>query len=48
MVRLTALLLALVVLYYVTVDKEPVPDFTYKEPSIITVEELPPIREDNK
>jgi hypothetical protein len=45
---LIALLLVLGVLYSKTIsNNEPMPDFTYKEPSIITVEELPPIREDN-
>ena len=47
MVRLTALLLALVVLYYATVDREPKLDFTYEEPSVITVIELPPIEDMN-
>jgi hypothetical protein len=49
MVRLISLLFVLFVLYlsikaYQEKSNEP---FTYKQPSIITVEELPPIREDN-
>ena len=47
-IYLIALLLVLGVLYLKTTsNNEPMPNFTYKEPSIITVEELPPIREDN-
>jgi hypothetical protein len=47
-IYLIALLLVLGVLYLKTTsNKEPMPDFTYKEPSIITVEELPPIEDMN-
>ena len=47
MVRLTiALLVILTVLYYALRDN-PKPGFTYTPPSIITVEELPPIEEMN-
>ena len=42
-----ALLLLLVVLYYIVITKESAPEFTYQEPSIITVEELPPIEDMN-
>jgi hypothetical protein len=50
MVRLISLLFMLFVLYlsikaYQTKSNEP---FTYEPPSIITVEELPPIREENE
>ena len=48
MVRLIiALLIVLLVLYYALRDNEPKTGFTYKPPSIITVEELPPIEELN-
>ena len=48
MVRLIiALLIVLLVLYYALRHSEPEPEFTYTPPSIITVEELPPIEEMN-
>jgi len=53
MVRLITVPFALFVLYlsiqaYQTVQAEPNKNVTYEQPSIITVEELPPIREENE
>jgi hypothetical protein len=46
LLRLIILVLIIVVLY--SVKQEPKDDITYKQPSVITVEELPPIREENE
>ena len=49
MVRLIGLLLILGVLYLYTIKlQEPKPTVEITEPSIITVEELAPIRAENK
>jgi hypothetical protein len=49
MVRLIVLLLIVSVLYLKIIkDQQPIEALGYKEPSIITVEELPPIRAENK
>ena len=49
MVRLIGLLLILAMLYLYTLKlNQPKPADTYNPPSIITVEELPPIRAENE
>ena len=46
--RLLAVIVLLIVLYAILAIDRTEADYTYEPPGVITVEELPPIREENE